>query len=236
MYALILAGGRGERLRPLTDTIPKPMVKVKGRPIIWYQIAWLKDQGITDVMILCGYKWTTIRDYVGNGKDFGVKAHYSVEETPLGRGGAIKQGLSALPESEQTIVVLNGDVLTSQELGPLLRLHHDSNSPYTMMLIPYPSAYGVVEMDGGGRVTAFNEKGSLPHWIHAGVDILDRGIARELPDVGDHETTTLPRLAQQRQLYAFLSQAHWQSIDSFKDLREAEEAQAERAPADAPSG
>lgn len=236
MYALILAGGRGERLRPLTDTIPKPMVQVKGKPIIWYQIAWLREQGITDVMILCGYKWTAIRDYLGSGRDFGVGVHYSVEETPLGRGGAIKQGLSLLPGSERTVVILNGDVLTSQKLEPLLRLHHASNSLYTMMLSPYPNAYGVVEVDGAGRVTAFQEKGDLPHWIHAGVDILDRGIERELPDLGDHETATLPRLAEQRHLHAYQSQANWQSIDGFKDLREAEEAQSERARSHTPSG
>lgn len=236
MYALILAGGRGERLRPLTDTIPKPMVQVKGRPIIWYQIVWLKEQGVTDVIILCSYRWEAIRDYVGDGRNFGVGAHYSVEETPLGRGGAIKQGLGLLPESERTIVVLNGDVLTTQELEPLLRLHHDSNSLFTMMLSPYPSTYGVVEVDAAGKVFAFQEKGHLPHWIHAGVDILDRGIERELPDLGDHETTTLPRLAEQGHLYAYQSQAYWQSIDGFKDLRSAEEALPETMRGDTPTG
>ncbi|MCH7606641.1 MAG: NTP transferase domain-containing protein, partial [Chloroflexi bacterium] len=75
MYALILAGGKGERLRPLTDTVPKPMVHVCGRPILWHQIEWLKQGGVTDVVFLAGYRWQVIQDYFGDGANFGIRAH-----------------------------------------------------------------------------------------------------------------------------------------------------------------
>ena len=224
MYALILAGGKGERLRPLTDTVAKTMVPVNGKPILWYQVSQLRDAGATDILLLCGYRWETIRDFFGDGADFGVRIQYSVEDTPLGRGGALKQGLGMVPGSERTVLALNGDILTTQELAPLVKLHRQSRALATVMLIPYPSAYGVVDVDPSGRVLAFREKGELPHWINAGVYVLDTAIRDELPALGDHETTTFPRLAEAGRLYAYQSHAFWKPVDSHKDLREAEEA------------
>ena len=84
MFALILAGGKGERLRPLTDTIPKPMVPICGKPILEHQVNWLKSGGVTDVIFLGGYRWEAIKDHFGDGNDFGITAHYSLEDSPLG--------------------------------------------------------------------------------------------------------------------------------------------------------
>ena len=223
MYALILAGGRGQRLRPLTDTVAKPMIPINGKPIMWYQFSLLKEVGVTEIVILCSYKRESIQDYFGDGTGFGVRVHYSVEEKPLGRGGALKQGLSMVPGSERTIFALNGDVITAQKFDPLLKLHKKSGAQATMMLVPYPSAYGVVETDPSGRVMTFMEKGDLPVWINGGVYILDTSIRNDLPDMGDHETTTFPRLAKAGRLYAFQSRALWRSIDNHKDLLEVEE-------------
>ena len=88
MYALILAGGKGERLRPLTDSVPKPMVPVCDKPILLHQVEWLKQVGVTDVVFLVGYRWQIIQDFFGDGSEFGIQTHYSVEDSPLGRGGA----------------------------------------------------------------------------------------------------------------------------------------------------
>ena len=113
MYALILAGGMGERLRPLTDTLPKPMVPLCEKPILWHQVQWLRQAGVTDIVFLVGYLWQTIQDYFGDGSEFGFQAHYSVEDSPLGRGGAIRQGFSQVPAEIQALMVLNGDLISS---------------------------------------------------------------------------------------------------------------------------
>ncbi len=217
-YALSIAGGRGERLRPLTDSRPKPMVEINGKPLIAYQIDWMRSQGVTDVVFLTGYMGNIIQEYFGDGSDHGINALYSVEKTPLGRGGAIKQGLSLVPKDAKTVLVANGDVITNQPLEPIRELHDSSGAFGTMMLVPYPSQYGVVESDTQNVVTRFIEKGSLPFWINAGVYLFDRQIESMLPDIGDHETSTFQDLAKQGRLSAFQSKMAWTSIESPKDL------------------
>ena len=228
MYALILAGGRGERLRPLTDTLPKPMVPICGKPILEHQVEWLKAGGVTDVVFLAGYRWEAIKDHFGVGQAFGISAQYSVEDSPLGRGGAIKAGFPKVPDSEETVAVLNGDVITDETLKNLSAFHEDRRSANqshlaTILVVPMVSPYGLVDMDDTGTVTGFREKVEMEHWINAGIYLFDRGIADELRDLGDHETETFPRLAKAARLAALRSRSFWRSVDSFKDLNEAEE-------------
>ena len=228
MFALILAGGKGERLRPLTDSLPKPMVPVCGKPILEHQVEWLKAGGVTDVVFLSGYRAEVIETYFGNGNDFGINAHYSVEDSPLGRGGAIKQGFLKVPETEETVAVLNGDIITTETLDNMSARHRDRKAVNpshmaTIMVVPMVSPYGLVDMDGSGTVTGFREKVEMDHWINGGIYLFDRSIAAEMPDLGDHETETFPRLAEAGQLAALRSRSFWRSVDSFKDLREAEE-------------
>ena len=233
MYALILAGGRGERLRPLTDTLPKPMVPVCGKPILEHQVEWLKAGGVTDVVFLAGYRWEAIKDHFGDGDAFGVRAHYRLEESPLGRGGAIKAGFPQVPSSEDTVAVLNGDTITDETLDNLYAYHQERKSANnshlaTIMVVPMVSPYGLVDMDPSGKVTGFREKVEMEHWINAGIYLFDRAIAEELPELGDHETETFPRLAQAGRLAAMRSRSFWRSVDSFKDLSEAEDHVASR--------
>ncbi len=228
MYALILAGGKGERLRPLTDTLPKPMAPLRGKPILAHQVEWLKEAGVTDVVFLAGYRWESIWDHFGDGQRFGIRAHYSVEETPLGRGGAIRKGLPLVPEAESTVAVLNGDIITEERLEALLDRHLEKKAANpshlaTIMVVPMVSPYGLVDLDGQDGVVGFREKVEMPYWINAGIYILDREIASELPETGDHETGTFPRLASAGQIAALKTQFFWRSVDSFKDLRDAEE-------------
>ena len=120
-------------------------------------------------------------------------------------------------------------MLTTQEIGPLLDLHRKSGALATVMLTPYPSSYGVVDVDSSGKVLAFREKEELPHWINAGVYVLDTAIREELPILGDHETETFPPFAKKGRLYAYQSRSFWKTIDTHKDLREAEMALQQRA-------
>ncbi len=228
MYALILAGGQGERLRPLTDTLPKPLVPLDGKPILWYQVEWLKQAGVTNVIFLVGYRWEMVREYFGDGSKFGIKPTYSVETHPLGRGGAIRVGMAHVPEEEDTVIVLNGDIITGQDPSSVTSFHQSKKAANddhlaTIMVVPMVSPYGLVEVNEDDDVVEFREKVELPHWINAGVYVFDRAMGALMPELGDHEVSTFPELAEKGRISAFKSNQFWRSVDSFKDLREAEE-------------
>jgi NDP-sugar pyrophosphorylase family protein len=221
VYALIIAGGEGERLRPLTSDRPKPMIPVADKPILEYQVEWLAGQGVSDVILLCGYKAEVIQEHFGDGSRFGLRVHYSVEQEPLGRGGALKLGARLLPPDEELALGLNGDILTNQPLTPLLRHHRRKGATATVMLTRLRSPYGITRGDRAGHIVAFDEKPMLPHWINAGVYVLAPDFFRRLPERGDHERTTFPDLAAEGKLFGYRSRAYWRSIDTFKDLTEA---------------
>ena len=218
MKAIVLAGGKGERLRPYTDDRPKGMVEVLGVPILAYQVRWLRANGIDGVLFSCGYYQEVIRDYFGDGARFGLTIEYVVEEIPLGRGGGIKLAFSHLQPEDDPVVVTNGDVITNFPLRDMIAEHRASGVLGTIYLAPFFSPYGIVELDDAGHVCGFQEKPELPYWINGGVYVLNRAIYDLLPDKGDHEVTTFPRLAQQEQLRAFCSRGYWQSVDTVKDL------------------
>lgn len=227
MYALILAGGKGERLRPLTETVPKPMVPVVGKPIVAHQVSWLRSSGVTDVVFLVGYLGHLVEEYFGDGTSFGIRARYAYEETPLGRGGALKKGLHALSHVEGPVIATNGDVITQTDLRQLVRDFNqrtDTNPSHmaTILTVPMVSPYGIVDSDPTGKVRQFREKATLPFAINGGIYVLNPAIARLLPDEGDHETTTFPELATSGRMSAVQSDKFWRSVDSFKDLSEVE--------------
>lgn len=222
MWALTIAGGKGERLRPMTNDTCKPMVLINGIPLLEHQTKWLAQNGITDIVFLTGYMAEKIQSHFKDGSRFGFRAHYSHEEQPLGRGGAVKRGLQQIPQSETEIIVVNGDILTDQPIEPIIAQRRKSDSIATLMLTPYISEFGIVEIDNQDKVTGFVEKGKLPFWINAGVYTFHRSIEQSLPEIGDHETETFPLLAAKGKMDAYKSNAKWISVDSYKDLRDAE--------------
>jgi mannose-1-phosphate guanylyltransferase len=217
MKAVILAGGFGKRLKPLTDTRPKPMIQVSGFPIIEWQINWLRKFGIKEFILCVGFMKEQIFDYIGNGSKFNCQVEYSVEEKPLGTGGALMNARELLP-NEDSFFMLNGDILT--DLEPNLLLLNDSN---TIALVPLTSPFGVVELDNHSRVLGFVEKPEIPnYWINAGIYRFTKEIFQYLPASGNIEVTTLPSLAQQGKLRAVrFERVFWRSIDSHKDIEEA---------------
>jgi NDP-sugar pyrophosphorylase family protein len=194
---------------------------VADKPILEYQVEWLAGQGVSDVILLCGYKADVIQKHFGDGSRFGLRVHYSVEQEPLGRGGALKLGARLLPPGEELVLGLNGDILTNQPLTPLLRHHRRKGATATVMLTRLRSPYGITRGDRAGHIVAFDEKPMLPHWINAGVYVLAPDFFRRLPERGDHERTTFPDLAAEGKLFGYRSRAYWRSIDTFKDLTEA---------------
>ncbi|HEX2614495.1 MAG TPA: nucleotidyltransferase family protein, partial [Nitrososphaera sp.] len=164
MKAVILAGGFGKRLRPLTDQKPKPMIEVLSVPIIEWQIKWLKKYGVNEFVVCVGYMKEQIIDHIGSGNRLGVKVGYAVEEEPLGTGGALKNAESLLA-GQSGFFMINGDILTELDPNKL----HDGNSQ-TLALVPLRSPYGVVELDGDSKVLGFVEKPTIQDkWINAGV-------------------------------------------------------------------
>jgi NDP-sugar pyrophosphorylase family protein len=203
------------------------MISVAGKPILSHQLEWLSSAGVTDVIFLVGHLWESIRDYFGDGSDVGIRIRYSYEDTPLGRGGAIKRGLRLVP-NEASIFVLNGDIICDHPAEDILRHYEymkENNTGHiaTIMAVPMMSPYGMLEITQAGIISAFEEKTRLPHWINGGIYIFDAGILDHLPDVGDHEIRTFPELTSEGRMSAVKSEHFWRSIDSFKDLSEAEE-------------
>ncbi len=219
--AIILAGGKGERLRPYTNTRPKVMVEVAGKPILLWQIEWLKSYGIAKFVITASYKYKVIQKYFGDGGKFGIKIEYSIEETPLGRGGAIKKALNLkILKAEDNTVATNGDIITRMNLSKMIKIHEDNKALITMLLVPYISRWGLVKTDNG-HVIGFDEKPKLPYWINGGIYILSREIEPQLPETGDHETETFPKVDKNRFL-AFKDEGFWRAVDVVKDKSEAE--------------
>lgn len=218
--AIILAGGKGERLRPLTDKVPKPMIDILGRPLVEYQILWLKNQGITHIIFSCGYKSEVIKEYFKDGSKFGLKIDYAVEEQPLGRGGAFKNALKFLPDDVELVYGSNGDEVIVEPLEPFIKFHQANNAQATILLQRLVSPFGIVELEDDGRVTAFREKPELPHWINAGVYILNRSCIEMFPDGGDHETEVFPNLTKEGKLFGYKPTGFRGTVNTIKEMNE----------------
>lgn len=219
--AIILAGGKGERLRPYTNDRPKPMVEISGKPILAYQLDQLKKAGIEEVVFACSYQREVLQKHLDSGSKYGIKALFSIEETPLGRGGGIKKAMQMLSPGWQDTVVINGDNLWKLDLEGLIKKHEEKKAIATIVVVPLRSPYGIVEFNEKDEILGFKEKPLLPHWVNAGIYIFSKEIEPLLPDEGDHEIETFPKLSIDRFL-VFKSTDYWRGVDTVKDLTEAE--------------
>jgi len=218
MQAVILAGGFGKRLAPLTSETPKPLLPVGGKPILVRQIEWLKSFGIGDIILAVGYLRHKVFETLGDGRRYGVRIFYSVEEEPLGTGGAIRNASPFI--NSDVFVVVNGDVLTNLPVDVLAESLGEADG--AIALVPLRSPYGIVEFDEKGYVVRFREKPLLDEFfINAGVYVLRRKVLEELPVRGNIEETLFPKLAKERRLRAVVfKDVFWRSVDSLKDLEE----------------
>ncbi len=224
MRAVILSGGQALRMRPLTDEQPKPLVPLKGRPIAERQIDWLlKDGGVDAVVFACGYRWEKLKEHFGSSYE-GVAVEYSVEEKSLGTGGAVKRAMSLHADDEE-ILVVNGDVITDLPLRKMLGAHDSvGDIAATMLVVPYQSRFGVVRIDKLKVVRGFEEKPAFPDvWINGGVYVLNaRKALKYLPDLGDIERESFPRMVGHGELMSYPYYGDWWLIDSVKDLKDVE--------------
>ena len=211
MKAIILSGGRGNRLRPITDYAPKPLIPISNKPIIEWQIKYLKNFGINDIIISIGYKHDQIENFLKIKKNLGISIKYSIEKTPLGTGGAIKKAAKLI--KEKSFFVLNGDVITNIDLE---KLKSKINS---IAAIELRTRFGVLNTKGD-RILGFNEKKEIKNlWMNAGIYYLSKNIVKDLPSRGNIETTTFPKYAKNGKLnFIKFKNVKWYSIDSYKDL------------------
>ena len=211
--AVILAGGQGKRLRPITDYVPKAMVPIKNIPIIEWQIRFLQDNGISDIIVCTGYKSEMLEDLLSKMRLKGINIDISNEKKPLGTAGAIKKLDSVI--TEKSFFVMNGDVITDIDLKQLTRM------PNSLASVPLRTKFGILDIDGD-RITEFGEKKHVRNmWMNAGIYCLEKSTLDDLPSKGDLERTLFPSYAQRKMLHAVkFKDALWHSIDSFKDIEE----------------
>ena len=214
MKAIILAGGRGKRLKPITDYVPKPLIPIKNIPIIEWQIKYLKKFGVSEIIICSGYKAEMIENYINN-KKLGIKITFSVEKKPLGTGGAIKKVGNKI--KEKSFIVINGDIITNIDLKKLLKKENSIAS------IQLKTKFGILQTNDD-KIIKFNEKKEISDlWMNAGIYHLNKEIIKELPDVGDIEKTLFPNFAKKEKLFTIkFRNTQWYSVDSFKDMEECE--------------
>ena len=212
MKAVILSGGIGKRLRPLTDYVPKSLVPVDNVAIIDWQIRYFKKFGIKNIVVCAGHLSKNLISHLEL-KKFGINIQYSVEKIPLGTGGAIKKARKYI--DDDNFFVINGDIITNIDLLKL------KTHPNTMAAIPLRTPYGVIHISGN-KINKFEEKPEIfNHWMNAGIYYLNKEIFDYLPVKGNLETVTFPVLAKKGQLYVEkFTNVFWNSIDSHKDIDE----------------
>lgn len=220
MEAIILAGGRAERLGAAAAGRPKALVRVAGRALAAYQIGLLRQAGVGRVIIGCaaGQEQSFEAELTGLEVEVAVVG----EPEPLGRGGGLRFAAQVRRE-EGDVFALNGDELLDVDLSSLLARHRATGAAATITVTRPKSPYGVVEVDDDDVVTGFDEAAQVPHWVNCGVYVLGGEAIDRLPERGDHETTTFPELAREGRLRAFRHEGVWLTVNTPKDLRRAEE-------------
>ena len=213
MKAIILAGGRGKRLRPITDKIPKPLIAINNKPLIERTIKYLKKYGITEIIISSGYKSHLIEKFLKNKKNFGCQIIFSTEKTPLGTGGAIKKALRYV--DEESFLVLNGDIITNIDLKKILK------KPNTIAANELKTKFGTMDIKKN-KITKFNEKKDVTNvWMNPGIYHLSKDIEKLIPKKGSLEGIVFPKMVKNNTLETIkFKNVLWFSIDSHKDIEE----------------
>ena len=211
MKALILAGGRGKRLRPITDSIPKPLIQINNKPLIEWSIRYLKKYGINEIIICSGYRSKQIENYLKKKKYLGCKIDFSVEKSPLGTAGSIKKAMKMI--SDESFIVINGDIITNINLKKI------QNNLNTIAANELKTKYGTMSIENN-KIIKFNEKYDVKNvWMNPGIYHLSIDVDKLLPTKGSLEGIVFPILARKKLLHTVkFKNVLWHSIDSHKDI------------------
>ena len=220
MEAVILAGGKAERLGAAAGGRPKALVPVAGRPLAAYQVALLASFGVDRVIVSCSAG--TEDAFASELSGLGAEIVPLAEPEPLGRGGGLRFATAARKEAGD-LYAMNGDELVDLDLGAMLARHRETDAAATVAVAPLKSPFGVVALGEDDVVTGFREAPELPEWVSCGVYVLGEEAIERLPERGDHEDTTFPELAREGRMRAFRNTGLWLTVNTPKDLKRAEE-------------
>jgi mannose-1-phosphate guanylyltransferase len=219
--AILLVGGRGTRLSPITDEIPKPMLPIAGLPVTEHQIIAAKRAGVKTLVLATSYLAEVFTPYFGDGSKWGINLRYAVEKEPLGTGGAISHAAQSLDseKSDEPVLIFNGDVISDHDISAQIRSHQKNSADVTLHLIQVEDAraFGCVPTDENDRVIEFLEKMEHPvtNWINAGCYVFNRGVIDAIPlgVVTSVERETFPGLIQaERRVFGYKENAYWLDI------------------------
>src|ERR687895_375862 len=233
MKAIIMAGGQGTRLRPLTSNQPKPMIRIANLPCMEHIVNLLARHGITDIAVTLQFMPEEIQDYFGDGSEWGVSMRYSIEDAPAGTAGSVKMAEQQLGLEGEQLLIISGDALTDANLTHLVRLHAEKDAEVTMVLksVENPLDFGIVITEEDGRISRFLEK---PAWgqvfsdtVNTGIYLLEPSVMDEIPDpeAGEYAFSKelFPKLLDGgRPLYGFVTDAYWEDIGTLEQYASAQ--------------
>ena len=221
--AVVLAGGAGNRLRPLTKDIPKAMVVINEKPMLEQIIDWLRDNGVKEVIIGVAHLKERIMEYFGNGEPFGVRIKYSIHSVDGGTGEGFLLAISRYVNAE-VFFALNGDQLTNLDLSGVANFHLGHGAIATMVVTNPPCPYGHVQVDDKSNGVGFLEKSRCLHaFCNTGIYVFNKQILQYLPEKGNIEETVFPLLAKKRQLKVYPFKGLFITVNTVKDLTTAEQ-------------
>jgi NDP-sugar pyrophosphorylase family protein len=220
MEAIVLAGGKAERLGDASGGLPKSLVPVGGRPLLAWQIGRLRQAGVGRVIVSCfGGQEQEFDSRLGG---LGVEVVCAGEPERLGRGGGIRFAAAARQETGD-VLAMNGDELVDADFGGLLERHRATGAAATITVAQPPSQFGQVDLTDDDVVTGFREVSQVPYWVNCGIYVLSAEALERFPEKGDHETTTFPELAAEGTLRAYRHTGLWLTVNTPKELRRADE-------------
>jgi NDP-sugar pyrophosphorylase family protein len=220
MEAIVLAGGKAERLGDAAGGLPKSLVPVGGRPLLAWQIVRLRRAGVERVIVSCfGGEEHEFDSRLG---DLGVEVVCAGEPERLGRGGGIRFAAQSRRETGD-VLAMNGDELVDADFAGLLERHRATGAAATITVAQPPSQFGQVDLTDDDVVTGFHEASNLPYWVNCGIYVLSAEALERFPEKGDHESSTFPELAEEGKLRAFRHTGLWLTVNTPKELRRADE-------------
>src|SRR5919202_6112234 len=231
MKAIIMAGGQGTRLRPLTSNQPKPMIRIANLPCMEHIVNLLAHHGITDVAVTLQFMPEEIQDYFGDGSEWGVNMRYSIEDAPAGTAGSVKMAEQQLDLHGERLLIISGDALTDADLTELVRFHEEKSTEATMVLkgVENPLDFGIVITEDDGRISRFLEK---PAWgqvfsdtVNTGIYVLEPSVLQEIPPEGEYDFAKelFPKLLEEkRPLYGYITEGYWEDIGTLEQYLSAQ--------------